>query len=156
MAPLVVTSAAPGDAPEVAQIHIKAMDYNELLHAQFPSEEALDFLQRYLEKETVEFLQSDGKGVLVGRDSESGEIAGFAKWIVHREGDDDAPADDVWPSFCRAEYLNPYADLTARVRKSVMGSAPYYRKFPSGVERDSATCACACSTQNEPLKCTAD
>lgn len=130
MAPLMVTPAVEGDASEVAEVHLKAMDSNELIHAQFPSPDALDFLRSYLEKETVEFLQSSDKGVLVAKDSQSGEIASFIKWVVHHgDAEELSPADDIWPSFCRTEYLNPYANLTASIRKSVIGSDSYYREF---------------------------
>lgn len=129
MAQLTVVPASEGDEHEVARVHLKAMDKNELLHAQFPNREALDFLQQWLEKDTLEHISSSDKGVLVARDNETGEIASFVKWIVHRVVDEQTTDDEVWPSFCRSEYLDSYADLTAGVRKMVMGNdEPYYRE----------------------------
>lgn len=152
MTSFIETPAAESDASGLAQVHLEAMDNNELLHAQFPSKEGLHFLRGYLEKETVEFLQSSDKGVLVAKDSQNGEIASFVKWIVYREGgNEDSAADDTLPSCCRAEYVKPYADLTASVRKSVMGNDPYYRKFSAPERNNLLASEYICSTRSKFL-----
>jgi hypothetical protein len=137
MSRLVVERPAERDASKVADIHLEAMNENELLHAQFPSPEALNYLRRWLAEETVEHLQAPDKGVLVARDGESREIAGFVKWLICRGAQSQPPTvEEEWPSFCQAECLTAYADLTASVRKSVMGNDPYYRECLSWLETD--------------------
>jgi ribosomal protein S18 acetylase RimI-like enzyme len=127
MAQLKSVPACEGDEQMVARVHLRAMQHNELIHAQFPSEKALDFLRQWLEKDTLDHIHSDEKGVLVTWDNESKDMASFVKWIVHRKVSDEQPDDDQqWPSFCRSEYLDSYADLTANIRQEVMGTEPYY------------------------------
>lgn len=129
MAQLEAMPAREGDEHMVAQVHLQAMENNELLHAQFPCKEALDFLRQWLEKDTLEHIHSKEKGVLVTKDTETSEIASFVKWVVHRNVSDEQPdEDEEWPSFCRSQYLDSYADITANVRKLVMGTEPYYRE----------------------------
>jgi hypothetical protein len=129
MAQLKSVPACEGDEQMVARVHLRAMQHNELIHAQFPSEKALDFLRQWLEKDTLDHIHSDEKGVLVTWDNESKDMASFVKWIVHRKVSDEQPDDDQqWPSFCRSEYLDSYADLTANIRQEVMGTEPYYRE----------------------------
>lgn len=128
-----VSPAAERDAADIADIHLEAMQDNLLLHAQFPNPESLGFLRKWLAKDTIEHTQDITKGVLVARDEESGEIASFVKWLVHRpatKAEDPAkPAEEEhWPESCRVEYLESYGALTARVRDSVMGDKPYARK----------------------------
>lgn len=131
-----VVSAGDGDAREIAEIHLQAMDYNALVHAQFPNPDSLAFLRGYLEKETVEHVQDNDKGVLVARDSGTGETGGFVKWLVHCEqnaksaGEEKAQAETTtqWPAYVRGEYLESYGQLTAILRKEAMGDSPYYRK----------------------------
>ena len=124
-----IISAVEGDAAEVADVHIKAMNDNALLHAQFPNAESLAFLRTWLVADTIQHVRDGKKGVLVAKGE---RFASFVKWEVRggktSETDQTAHTED-WPSCCRAEYLDPYADLTAKVRKEVMGDSSYYRKF---------------------------
>jgi hypothetical protein len=124
-----IVSAVEGDAAEVADVHIKAMNDNALLHAQFPNAESLAFLRTWLANDTIRHARDGKKGVLVAKDE---GVASFVKWEVRggktTEADQTAHAED-WPACCRAEYLDPYADLTAKVRKEVMGDSSYYREF---------------------------
>ena len=123
-----------GDAEDIADVHLRAMEDNLLLHAQFPNPESLAFLRNWLAKDTVEHTQDLGKGVLVARDEASGEIASFVKWLVHRPAEQDSsePAqEEQWPESCRVKYLDSYSALTQRVRDSVMGDKPFFREFNS-------------------------
>lgn len=125
-----IVSAVEGDAAEVADVHLKAMDDNALLHAQFPSDESLAFLRGWLANDTVQHMKDDNKGVLLAKDVKSKEIASFVKWQVHRaqKTSTDQPAQaENWPEGCRTQYLEPYGELTERTRTQVMGDSPYYR-----------------------------
>jgi hypothetical protein len=127
-----VAAAAERDASGIADVHLAAMEDNLLLHAQFPSPDSLVWLREFLAKETVEHTQDASKGVLVARDDESGEIASFVKWLVHRpSGDGKAKPDEevAWPEGCRVEYLDSYGKMTAEVRERVMVGQPYYREL---------------------------
>lgn len=129
-----VEPAAEGDAVDIADVHLTAMEDNLLLHAQFPSPESLAFLREWLAKDTIEHTRDASKGALVARDEASGAIASFVKWLIHRpqsQGVDSVkpPEEEHWPESCRVEYLDSYGALTARTRDAVMGDKPYYRKF---------------------------
>jgi hypothetical protein len=115
------------DAGETAEIHLQAMSSNLLLHAQFPSDEALGFLRAWLTKDSVDHLENPSQGILVARKEGTDETLGFVKWTVHREPEGEEAHEEL-PDSCRAVYVYSYVELTARVRKEVMGTEPYYRK----------------------------
>lgn len=125
-----IVPAVKGDAAKVADVHLNAMGDNALLHAQFPSPESLEFLRGWLENDTAQHVEDGSKGVLIAKDDRSKETASFVKWQVHggKKASIDQPAQaEEWPDSCRTEYLDSYGELTARVRKEVMGDSPYYR-----------------------------
>jgi hypothetical protein len=70
----------------------------------------------------------------------TGRVVSFVKWLVHRPGRDDEgdmkkkkekkEDEEEWPDVARKEYLDPYAELTGRVREGVLGrGTAYYREF---------------------------
>lgn len=127
-----IVKASEVDASEVVQIHLKAMDNNLLMHAQFPNAEALEFFGQWLEKDMAHHIHSHDKGILVAREREGSEMLSFVKWlVVHRGLEERHTEVEAWPEFCRPEFIDPYADLTAKTRKEVMGAKSYYRESPS-------------------------
>lgn len=68
------------DAPRIAQIHLAAMDTNPLLHAQFPTLEGRQNLERFLAEHTAKQIRRGKEGILVAREPETGAIVGFARW----------------------------------------------------------------------------
>lgn len=131
---IVICTPSEAEAVAVSTVHLRAMDDNLLTHAQFPSPEGLGFFHAWLENNTLEHLRDEDKGVLVAKDEETGDVVSFVKWLVHRPGHDEAAAaaaveEEEWPEVARREYLDPYADLTERVRGRVVGEAAYYREF---------------------------
>ena len=125
--PVTIEAAHEADAAASARIHLEAMDYNLLLHSQFPNAEALAWLQDFLEKDTTEHINGEGKRMLVARTEGEAEPAAFVKWSIYG-GEEPNAEDFAWPDFCRAEYLDSYGELTANTRKKVLGQAPHYRK----------------------------
>ena len=126
-----IATATNKEDADVADVHLKAMQDNLLLHAQFPTTESLDWLQDFLAKDTNEHRDDAGKGVLIARDPGNAQIASFVKWLVHQPSSDTHGAtSEEWPPDSRTEYLDSYGDLTAKARQDVMGDNPYYRKQP--------------------------
>ncbi|OTA05166.1 hypothetical protein A9Z42_0057890 [Trichoderma parareesei] len=158
---LIVCTPSEADAPAISDVHLRAMDENLLTHAQFPSPEGLRFFHGWLARDTVEHLRDgDNKGVLVVREEEeggTGRVVSFVKWLVHRPGRDDEGkkkqkgkkedegGKEEWPDVARKEYLDPYAELTRRVREGVLGrgTAYYHPTYlctdPSWAGRGAAT-----------------
>ncbi|KAL6882789.1 hypothetical protein HDV57DRAFT_458624 [Trichoderma longibrachiatum] len=132
---LIVCTPSEADAPAISDVHLRAMDANLLTHAQFPSPEGLRFFHGWLARDTVGHLRDGGssKGVLVAREEGTGRVVSFVKWLVHRPGRDEGKKgeeEEEWPDVARREYLDPYAELTGRVREGVLGrGAAYYREF---------------------------
>lgn len=74
------------DAPEMATVHLAAMDDNMLMHAKFHDDECRRRLRDSVEKKkALDHLNHEIKGVLVALDLEAGEIARFVKWIVQQQ-----------------------------------------------------------------------
>lgn len=127
---LILCTPSETDVSAVSTVHLRAMDENLLTHAQFPSPEGLQFFHGWLERNTLEHLRDGDKGVLVAKDGETGEVVSFVKWLVHRPGEQEQVEEEEWPDVARAEYLDPYAKLTERVRNRAVGEeAAYYREF---------------------------
>ncbi|VUC34922.1 unnamed protein product [Clonostachys rosea] len=120
-----IAPPTPSRAGEIAEVHLQAMNDNLLLHAQFPSDEALGFLRAWLTKDTVDHLENPSQGVLLAKKDETGETLGFVKWTMHREPEGKEEHEEL-PDVCRAIYVDSYIELTAKVRKEVMGTEPYY------------------------------
>ena len=118
-----------GDAAGLASLHIAAMDANLLMHAQFPNDEARQFLHSWLCEDTQHHIANDNTGVLIARDADTGRIASFVKWNVQRpnEKEEQEPDENI-PECCRREYLDSYAELTKKARREVLGDQPHYRK----------------------------
>ncbi|KAL5083096.1 hypothetical protein Trisim1_002188 [Trichoderma cf. simile WF8] len=125
---LILCTPSETDVSAVSTVHLRAMDENLLTHAQFPSPEGLQFFHGWLERNTLEHLRDEDKGVLVAKDGETGEVVSFVKWLVHRpgEGEQEQVEEEEWPDVARAEYLDPYAKLTERVRDRAVGEAAAY------------------------------
>ncbi|KAL6866660.1 acyl-CoA N-acyltransferase [Trichoderma novae-zelandiae] len=125
----IISTPSEEDAPAIPTVHLRAMDANLLTHAQFPSPEGLRFFHGWLATDTVGHIRDGDKGVLAAKEERTGQIVSFVKWLVHRPGDDGAEEGrrEEWPEVARGEYLDPYAELTGRVRDGVMGKgAAYY------------------------------
>ncbi|KAL7811452.1 acyl-CoA N-acyltransferase [Trichoderma aethiopicum] len=148
---LIVCTPSEADAPAISDVHLRAMDANLLTHAQFPSPEGLRFFHGWLARDTVRHLRKDGEGVFVAREEGTGRVVSFVKWLVHRPGRDEGKEEEEeeeeeeWPDVARREYLDPYAELTGRVREGVLGrGAAYYHPTylctdPSFAGRGAAT-----------------
>uniref|UniRef100_A0A8H7NF80 N-acetyltransferase domain-containing protein n=1 Tax=Bionectria ochroleuca TaxID=29856 RepID=A0A8H7NF80_BIOOC len=80
------------------------MSSNLLLHAQFPSDEALGFLRAWLTKDSVDHLENPSQGILVARKEGTDETLGFVKWTVHREPEGEEAHEEL-PDSCRAVYV---------------------------------------------------
>ena len=128
---MVIPSA--DEALAVSDVHLRAMDANQLTHAQYPSPAALAFFHGWLARNTLQQARDADKGVLIARDTESGAVASFVKWLVHPEGGGEKAARDLegWTDVCERSVLDSYGQLTEGVRKGVMGGKAYYRKFSS-------------------------
>jgi hypothetical protein len=128
---IVICTPSEADATAISTVHLKAMDENLLTHAQFPSPEGLQFFHAWLERDTLQHLKEEDKGVLIAKDEETGEVMSFVKWLVHRPEEEEAPqVEEEWPEVARKEYLDPYAALTESVRVRVVGEkTAYYREF---------------------------
>ncbi|KAH7151841.1 hypothetical protein B0J13DRAFT_250040 [Dactylonectria estremocensis] len=118
------------DALEMASTHLAAMDANLLMHAQFPNAESREFLRDWLRKDTLDHIADNDKGVLIARNTDTGEIASFVKWNVQRQrrsGDKDGGEhEEEIPECCRREYLDSYAELTKKARRNVLGDGAHY------------------------------
>ncbi|KAI5467724.1 hypothetical protein BGZ63DRAFT_345941 [Mariannaea sp. PMI_226] len=122
------------DLTDVASTHLAAMDPNLLMHAQFPNDEARQFLREELCRDTLAHSVRNNMGVLVARDVTTGKIASFIKWNVQRpsgdgdsNGDGSKEPDEQIPDCCRREYLDSYAELCKQARHRVLGSQSHYR-----------------------------
>lgn len=131
--PLEIGTPREDDVSAISDLHLRAMDANILLHAQFPNAPSLQYLHGWLDRDTVQHLKDNDKGISVSRDLETQKIVSFVKWLVHRDesGDTEPTVDDEpWPETCRKEYLDSYSEITQNVRKEVMGRSSYYRELP--------------------------
>lgn len=123
------------DANRIAEIHVAAMDSNILLHAQFPTPEALDKLEELLACMTVSQLKDrQVNKVLVARHPDSSEIISFIKWEMPRasgtEGKEtEAEAEEfTWSEGSCQQYLDEYALLAEAAKQKAIGELACYRK----------------------------
>lgn len=125
------------DAAVTSDIHLRAMEENLLTHAQFPNPQAWEFFREWLTTNTREHIQHSNKGVLIARDSATGEIASFIKWLEYGSGGEVAlpppttAVEDEWPEFCGRLILDEYTNIAADARKRVLGEKGYFRKLSS-------------------------
>ncbi len=129
-----VSPPLEGDAARIAAIHLAAMESNPLLHAQFPTPESLGALHDFLEAYTVEQLPNPQAGILVARDSASGQVASFARWDYPSVGDIASvkiEASDLKDAHgCRPEFLDGYALLAEEARARCFGETACYSECP--------------------------
>lgn len=119
------------DALVIANLHLRAMDSNALLHAQFPNPSSVEYLRGWLERDTIQHICDDDKGILVTRDKQTKDTVSFIKWLVHKGDEDGAEPiadDEPWPETCQRKYLDSYGEITQAVRNKVIGGSSYYRK----------------------------
>ena len=103
--PLQCSKANPEDAIRIAEIEFVALASNVMLHAQFPTDDALKGFQRWLEVEFSIAIEDPNTTVLVVRrikempdesqssrnsgpnvaNDQDSAIIGFAKWIQNRK-----------------------------------------------------------------------
>ncbi|KEY69160.1 hypothetical protein S7711_04942 [Stachybotrys chartarum IBT 7711] len=124
-----IAEPAAATVDEISDVHLRAMESNELLHAQFPNPSSIEYLHGWLGRNTTEHVRDDDKGVLVALDAEHHATASFIKWLVHQGKNEDAEDvvdNEEWPESCRREYLDSYGQLTESVRKDVMRNESYY------------------------------
>ncbi len=120
----------PEEAPVVSTVHLQAMTNNALTQAQFPGAVGAEYFHSWLARNTLQQARDANKGTLVARDSATGEVAGFIKWLVHEAGSDEAAAKEL-ESFTKpsnTQLLDSYGELTERARREMMGTKPYYRE----------------------------
>ncbi|KAL3420885.1 urea carboxylase [Phlyctema vagabunda] len=119
-----ITAATEVDADIIAAIHLAAFDSNALLHAQFPTREALVGLQISLAQETRSSLQDPTKAVLVAK--QGGEVKGFAKWDLPTH-EKSLLEDITWPEGSVLKFLDEYTEKAEEAKERVVGKNPCYR-----------------------------
>ena len=105
---------------------------NILLHAQFPTPEALQNLEVFLASLTISQLKDPKTGVLVARHPQAREIVSFIKWdLPVLQGDpEDETKDFKWSDGCCQGYLDEYASLAEETKQRAIGDLACYRKSP--------------------------
>lgn len=122
MASFDISAPSEGDAGHIASIHLAAMNSNILLHAQFPTPEALQNLEVLLASLTVSQLRDPKVGVLVARHPQSREIVSFIKWDLPVHGSlEDGMEEFKWSEGCCQEYLDEYASLAEEAKQRAFG-----------------------------------
>ncbi|KAH8808500.1 amidase signature domain-containing protein [Xylogone sp. PMI_703] len=127
-----LTPATPSDAKEIASLRITSFSQNVLLHAQFPSPQALQDFHDVLVKDLTDAAQDHRRALMVVRDGETGSIISFAEWEVPVDGMMwmTAHSKSVWPDSCRQEYLDEYVDKAGEcMRKIIRNGACYHLTF---------------------------
>lgn len=119
-----------GDASRIAAIHLAAMESNILLHAQFPTQEALQNLEPFLASLTVSQLKDSNVGLVAACHPQKGEVVSFIKWDlpVVQGNREDEMKDFKWSDGCCQEYLNGYASLAEEAKQRAIGDLACYRK----------------------------
>jgi hypothetical protein len=119
---LKVVPATVDDVDRITAIFFAAFDHNTLLHAQFPSPQAINSFKKIFAQETLSAISSpDSKtAVLVVRDLKTKEVISFAKWrlATAEKGDYNGLK---WPKGCSKALLKEYFVQTEAARHRVLG-----------------------------------
>ncbi|KAL8392891.1 hypothetical protein RB595_002907 [Gaeumannomyces hyphopodioides] len=138
---LELSAPTADDCRRMAEIHVRAMDANPLLHAQFPTAESIRRLEVFLvdHYESIVAARSPGRSrVLVARHLPSRQIISFAAWDVPaEEGTGEVAEEEKLESGditklegCQKQYLKSYAALSAGAAvEALKGEKCYHLNF---------------------------
>jgi hypothetical protein len=126
-----ISTPGEADADRIATIHLAAMQPNALLHVQFPTQESLKSLHRFLVQDTLMHLNSLDKGVLVARDGALGDITGFVKWEVPSNAAGKVQQEEEldWPEDCCREWIDKYYEQAEKAERDAIGEMRCCRGF---------------------------
>ncbi|KUI69319.1 Mycothiol acetyltransferase [Cytospora mali] len=129
MASLEMLVPSEADVGRIAEIHLAAMNSNILLHAQFPTSQALQNLEPFLASLTISQLKDPKVGVLVARHPQLHDIISFIKWdLPVLEGHfEEGIQDFKWSDGCCQKYLDEYAFLAEQAKQRAIGDLLCYR-----------------------------
>ncbi|KAL8392890.1 hypothetical protein RB595_002907 [Gaeumannomyces hyphopodioides] len=136
---LELSAPTADDCRRMAEIHVRAMDANPLLHAQFPTAESIRRLEVFLvdHYESIVAARSPGRSrVLVARHLPSRQIISFAAWDVPaEEGTGEVAEEEKLESGditklegCQKQYLKSYAALSAGAAVEALKGEKCYRE----------------------------
>lgn len=131
MASFDISAPSEDDVSRIAAIHLAAMKPNILLHAQFPTSEALQNLEPFLACLTISQLKNPKVGVLTARHPQSREIVSFIKWdlpVLQGNLEEGETKDFQWSDGCCQEYLDEYAALAEEAKQRAIGDLACYRE----------------------------
>lgn len=134
-----LSTPTANDCGRMAEIHVRAMETNPLLHAQFPTSESIRRLEVFLAEHYASIItpRSPARSrVLVARHLPSRQVAGFAAWDVPAEEmaeEEKLESGDIASlEGCQKQYLEDYAALSAGAAVELLKGEKCYRKFESG------------------------
>ncbi|TLD34191.1 hypothetical protein PspLS_00597 [Pyricularia sp. CBS 133598] len=121
-----------GDCRRMAEIHVKAMHSNPLLHAQFPTNASIHHHETFLERHYGLVRSSATSRALIAKHVTSGRVASFAYWetdIIDGDQEHGKIEDSKlkYSKSCRKEYLEQYTALAETAEKNVMRGEACYR-----------------------------
>ncbi|KAH8901507.1 putative GNAT family acetyltransferase [Thozetella sp. PMI_491] len=125
--------ATGADAPRIAEIHMAAFSSNAMLHAQFPTPEIRQGLQRSVEAKARADIDDPRTTVLVvlssaGSEQGDGIIISFAKWCHPvLPGEDYVEPDWIWPEGTDLTILDAWTAKTQEAQRGTLGDTPCYR-----------------------------
>ncbi|RFU27584.1 hypothetical protein B7463_g8756, partial [Scytalidium lignicola] len=149
--PLHLSPATEADVEEIASLRITSFSKNVLLHAQFPTEEAIRDFHQVLVGDLLEAIRDVTRAVLLVRDvdtniitstdidtgsnSTSNQIIGFAEWKLP-VSEAVAHPPFTWPKSSRQDYLDEYGDKARDAIGRVVGNQPCYHLTFLGTHPD--------------------
>lgn len=122
-----LTQAALSDAPRIADIHLAAFQHNDMLLAQFPTENVRRGLwSSVVDKTVAELLDSQWR-VMVAKD-ENQDIISFAKWCLPiPESVDYKEQAWEWPEGTNMDVLEEWTARVEAASDEILGTTPCYR-----------------------------
>ncbi|KAL8305230.1 hypothetical protein RB597_003886 [Gaeumannomyces tritici] len=138
---LELSAPATGDCRRMAEIHVRAMDANPLLHAQFPTVDSIRRLEVFLAGHYQSTIAPGSPGrsrALVARHLPSRQIVSFAAWDVPAEVEAGEVAEEerlesgdiTKLKGCQKQYLENYAALSASAAvEALKGEKCYHLEF---------------------------
>ncbi|KLU86597.1 hypothetical protein MAPG_05609 [Magnaporthiopsis poae ATCC 64411] len=138
---LELSTPTANDCGRMAEIHVRAMEANPLLHAQFPTSESVRRLEAFLAEHYASIItpRSPARSrVLVAQHLPSRQIASFATWDVPAEEltgevaeEEKLESGDITNlEGCQKQYLEKYAALSAGAAVELLnGEKCYHLNF---------------------------
>ena len=128
---LKITFASENDADRIGDIHMAAFGGNEMLLAQFPTEQAREGLRNCVARKAADDIRDPHIAVLLVRDTELGDEAiSYAKWSFP-SSTSETEAPWVWPEGTRLDILDEWIKKLGEADNKVMGDECCYRKNAS-------------------------